>query len=84
MADLTEKQMDKRERAKERREKRRQEISLLRSIPYSEHQRYASDRLYTMGIARKLLSMGPNFDVLKVYLVIEICCCMYTKFIFGG
>ncbi|PWA69537.1 carbonyl reductase [Artemisia annua] len=42
MADLTEKQMDKRERAKERREKRRQEISLLRSIPYSEHQRWWS------------------------------------------
>ncbi|GKC06432.1 carbonyl reductase [NADPH] 1-like protein [Tanacetum coccineum] len=39
---LVKKQMDKRERAKERREKRRQEISLLRSIPYSEHQRWWS------------------------------------------
>ncbi|KAL8056375.1 hypothetical protein ABFX02_04G116100 [Erythranthe guttata] len=32
--------MDKRARAKERREKRRQEISLLRTIPYSDHQRW--------------------------------------------
>ncbi|KAG8388169.1 hypothetical protein BUALT_Bualt02G0097900 [Buddleja alternifolia] len=32
--------MDKKERAKERREKRRQEISLLRTIPYSDHQRW--------------------------------------------
>uniref|UniRef100_UPI001CB8E1C3 carbonyl reductase [NADPH] 1-like n=1 Tax=Erigeron canadensis TaxID=72917 RepID=UPI001CB8E1C3 len=42
MADSTEKPMDKRERAKERREKRRQEISLIRSIPYSDHQRWWS------------------------------------------
>lgn len=34
--------MDKKERAKERREKRRQEISLLRTIPYSDHQRWWS------------------------------------------
>ncbi|KAI3759569.1 hypothetical protein L6452_07470 [Arctium lappa] len=39
--DSTEKQ-DRRERAKERREKRRQEISLIRSIPYSDHQRWWS------------------------------------------
>ncbi|CAI9280668.1 unnamed protein product [Lactuca saligna] len=39
--DKSEKQ-DKRERAKERREKRRQEISLIRSIPYSDHQRWWS------------------------------------------
>lgn len=32
---------DKAERAKERREKRLQEISLLRTIPYSDHQRLA-------------------------------------------
>ncbi|KAL3512051.1 hypothetical protein ACH5RR_024768 [Cinchona calisaya] len=32
--------MDKKERAKDRREKRRQEISLLRTIPYSDHQRW--------------------------------------------
>ncbi|KAL2242785.1 carbonyl reductase [NADPH] 1 [Sesamum indicum] len=32
--------MDKKEKAKERREKRRQEISLLRTIPYSDHQRW--------------------------------------------
>ncbi|CAI9113769.1 OLC1v1014438C1 [Oldenlandia corymbosa var. corymbosa] len=34
--------MDKKERAKERREKRRQEISLARTIPYSDHQRWWS------------------------------------------
>ncbi|KAK4362096.1 hypothetical protein RND71_017337 [Anisodus tanguticus] len=34
--------MDKKERAKERKEKRRQEISLLRTIPYSDHQRWWS------------------------------------------
>ncbi|KAM1237610.1 hypothetical protein ACFX15_037932 [Malus domestica] len=33
---------EKTERAKERREKRRQEISLLRTIPYSDHQRWWS------------------------------------------
>lgn len=32
--------MNRKERAKERREKRRQEISLLRTIPYSDHQRW--------------------------------------------
>lgn len=32
--------MDKKERAKERREQRRQEISLARTIPYSDHQRF--------------------------------------------
>lgn len=32
--------MNKKERARERREKRRQEICLLRSIPYSDHQRW--------------------------------------------
>ncbi|KAI3463519.1 hypothetical protein Pfo_020182 [Paulownia fortunei] len=32
--------MGKKERARERREKRRQEISLLRTIPYSDHQRW--------------------------------------------
>ncbi|KAK9054616.1 hypothetical protein SSX86_025695 [Deinandra increscens subsp. villosa] len=42
MDDTAEKQMDKKERAKERREKRRQEISLIRSIPYSDHQRWWS------------------------------------------
>ncbi|KAF3629244.1 putative beta-1,4-xylosyltransferase IRX10L-like [Capsicum annuum] len=34
--------MDKKERAKEKKEKRRQEISLLRTIPYSDHQRWWS------------------------------------------
>ncbi|XP_019169937.1 PREDICTED: carbonyl reductase [NADPH] 1 [Ipomoea nil] len=32
--------MDKKEKAREKREKRRQEISLLRTIPYSDHQRW--------------------------------------------
>lgn len=32
--------MDKKEKAKEKREKRRQQISLLRTIPYSDHQRW--------------------------------------------
>lgn len=32
--------MGKSERAKERREKRLQEISLLRTIPYSDHQKW--------------------------------------------
>ncbi|KAK9072348.1 hypothetical protein SSX86_008782 [Deinandra increscens subsp. villosa] len=40
--DQTEKQLDKKERTKDRREKRRQEISLLRSIPYSGNQRWWS------------------------------------------
>ncbi|KAM7480226.1 hypothetical protein LguiA_028439 [Lonicera macranthoides] len=34
--------MDKKERAKERREKRRLQVSLLRTIPYSDHQRWWS------------------------------------------
>uniref|UniRef100_A0A5B6ZVN0 Short-chain dehydrogenase/reductase n=1 Tax=Davidia involucrata TaxID=16924 RepID=A0A5B6ZVN0_DAVIN len=34
--------MDKKERAKERREKRRQEISLLRTIPYPDHHKWWS------------------------------------------
>ncbi|MCD7458467.1 hypothetical protein HAX54_038342 [Datura stramonium] len=34
--------MDKKERAKEKKEKRRQQISLLRTIPYSDHQRWWS------------------------------------------
>jgi len=33
---------EKKEKAKERREKRVEEINLLRSIPYSDHQRYQS------------------------------------------
>ncbi|KAK9067498.1 hypothetical protein SSX86_014828 [Deinandra increscens subsp. villosa] len=40
--DVTEKRMNKKERAKERREKRHQEISRLRTIPYSDHQRWWS------------------------------------------
>ncbi|XP_059642614.1 uncharacterized protein LOC132284522 isoform X2 [Cornus florida] len=34
--------MNKKERSKERREKRREEISLLRTIPYSDHQKWWS------------------------------------------
>ncbi|CAN7050167.1 unnamed protein product [Brassica oleracea var. botrytis] len=37
--------MTNKEKAWERREKRMQEISLLRSIPYSDHQRYCSASL---------------------------------------
>ncbi|KAL8226083.1 hypothetical protein R6Q57_018640 [Mikania cordata] len=40
--DVTEKRMNKKERAKERREKRHEEISRLRNIPYSDHQRWWS------------------------------------------
>ncbi|KAL8260848.1 hypothetical protein R6Q59_024897 [Mikania micrantha] len=40
--DVTEKRMNKKERAKERREKRHEEISRLRTIPYSDHQRWWS------------------------------------------
>ena len=35
-----EEEMGSKEPAKEKREKRLQEISLLRTIPYSDHQRY--------------------------------------------
>ncbi|WZZ62334.1 hypothetical protein YC2023_062441 [Brassica napus] len=37
--------MRNKEKAWERREKRMHEISLLRSIPYSDHQRYCSASL---------------------------------------
>ncbi|KAJ0785336.1 putative 3-alpha(or 20-beta)-hydroxysteroid dehydrogenase [Helianthus annuus] len=40
--DVTGKRMNKKERAKERREKRHEEISRLRTIPYSDHQRWWS------------------------------------------
>ncbi|XP_076940511.1 uncharacterized protein LOC143609721 [Bidens hawaiensis] len=40
--DASGKRMNKKERAKERREKRHQDISRLRSIPYSDHQRWWS------------------------------------------
>ncbi|KAI3737471.1 hypothetical protein L2E82_27475 [Cichorium intybus] len=40
--DATEKRPNKKERAKERREKRHQEISRLRTIPYSDHERWWS------------------------------------------
>ncbi|CAI9267348.1 unnamed protein product [Lactuca saligna] len=40
--DATEKRTNKKERAKERREKRHQEISRLRTVPYSDHDRWWS------------------------------------------
>lgn len=39
---VTEKPMNKKERAKERREKRHEEITRLRTLPYSDHQRWWS------------------------------------------
>ncbi|KAK3008376.1 hypothetical protein RJ639_014084 [Escallonia herrerae] len=52
--------MDKKERAKERREKRRQEISLLRTIPYSDHQRWwSSDTIAVVTGANR----GIGFEI---------------------
>ncbi|KAA8540598.1 hypothetical protein F0562_024483 [Nyssa sinensis] len=52
--------MDKRERAKARREKRRQEITLLRTIPYSDHQRWWSiDTIAVVTGANR----GIGFDI---------------------
>lgn len=39
---LSEKRLNRKERVRQSREKRRQEISLLRTMPYSEHQRWWS------------------------------------------
>ncbi|KAA8540603.1 hypothetical protein F0562_024478 [Nyssa sinensis] len=52
--------MDKKERAKARREKRRQEITLLRTIPYSDHQRWWSiDTIAVVTGANR----GIGFDI---------------------
>lgn len=40
----------KKEKSKDKKEKRRQEISLLRTIPYSDHQRYIFLLLITLII----------------------------------
>nr|GLL21665.1 carbonyl reductase [NADPH] 1-like [Ipomoea trifida] len=52
--------MDKKEKAKEKREKRRQEISLLRTIPYSDHQRWwTSDTIAVVTGANR----GIGFEI---------------------
>ncbi|XP_009596907.1 uncharacterized protein [Nicotiana tomentosiformis] len=52
--------MGKKERAQERREKRRQEISLLRTIPYSDHQRWwSSDSIAVVTGANR----GIGFEI---------------------
>ncbi|OIT01657.1 PREDICTED: carbonyl reductase [NADPH] 1-like [Nicotiana attenuata] len=52
--------MDKKEKAKERKEKRRQEISLLRTIPYSDHQRWwSSDTIAVVTGANR----GIGFEI---------------------
>ncbi|KAK6153857.1 hypothetical protein DH2020_013496 [Rehmannia glutinosa] len=54
--------MGKKERAKERREKRRQEISLLRTIPYSDHQRWwTSDTIAVVTGANR----GIGFEIAR-------------------
>lgn len=45
----------KKDKAKERREKRLQEISLLRSIPYSSHQRYVRCRPFLLHFHRLVI-----------------------------
>ncbi|XP_027168140.1 carbonyl reductase [NADPH] 1-like [Coffea eugenioides] len=52
--------MDKKERAREKREMRRQEISLLRTIPYSDHQRWwSSDTVAVVTGANR----GIGFEI---------------------
>ncbi|XP_009604829.1 uncharacterized protein [Nicotiana tomentosiformis] len=52
--------MDKKEKAKERKEQRRQEISLLRTIPYSDHQRWwSSDTIAVVTGANR----GIGFEI---------------------
>ncbi|KAI3455201.1 hypothetical protein Pfo_011864 [Paulownia fortunei] len=52
--------MDKKEKAREKREKRRQQISLLRTIPYSDHQRWwTSDTIAMVTGANR----GIGFEI---------------------
>ncbi|XP_057988620.1 uncharacterized protein LOC110659712 isoform X2 [Hevea brasiliensis] len=54
--------MGSKERAKERREKRRQEISLLRTIPYSDHQRWWSSE--TVAVVTGA-NRGIGFEIVR-------------------
>jgi hypothetical protein len=51
--------MGSKEPAKEKREKRLQEISLLRTIPYSDHQRYLFINI--LFIIHLVLSLDLSF-----------------------
>ncbi|KAK4414059.1 Carbonyl reductase [NADPH] 1 [Sesamum alatum] len=54
--------MNRKQRAKERREKRREEISLLRTIPYSDHQRWwTSDTVAVVTGANR----GIGFEIAR-------------------
>ncbi|WCJ36366.1 NAD(P)-binding Rossmann-fold superfamily protein [Euphorbia peplus] len=54
--------MGRKERAKERREKRLQEISLLRTIPYSDHQRWWSSE--TIAVVTGA-NRGIGFEIVR-------------------
>ncbi|CAL1389261.1 unnamed protein product [Linum trigynum] len=54
--------MGNKERAKERREKRRQEISLLRTIPYSDHQRWWNSETVAVVTGS---NRGIGFEIVK-------------------
>lgn len=87
--------MTNKEKARERREKRMQEISLLRTIPYSDHHRYASNLIFfncsaalfpkiiVICSARISISQhSVSFDVFlfKFYLLTSISRCSYNVF----
>ena len=55
------------ERSKERREKRLHEISLLRTIPYSDHQRYSHYRIWQC-IYTVFMSSHYRVDLYRYYM----------------